>query len=185
MAEEYVGILDLLDPTNATLAADIDNKIVVVKTACKNSFPNVTGAVTKTHTAINALPDVGDVETVTANWVFSGAPQFSGAAAFTGTPVFSTRPFKGMLSARFDEDAAVITQSKTAGLSATRTGTGDYEVTHNLNTLNYAVFITAERESGIMRLASYVANLNTVTVEIADNGGANVNAPFSIIIVPH
>jgi len=178
MAEDYAGTLNLGDPTNATLAQDIDNKIVVVKTAVKQSFPNVTGAVTKTHTELNALPDPGDAETISGNWEFSGTPTFGG------------RNFKGMLSAAVDNSGAITSQSDPGTLSVTKTATGTYTVTHNLGTTNYtAIAIVTATDATYCRstyIAAKATNSFQVNTYFVDTTSVtHGNYAFEVIVIPH
>lgn len=56
MAEEYLGLLDPLTPGGGSYLSQIDDQLRKVKQSARDSFPNVTGAVTLTHAQINALP---------------------------------------------------------------------------------------------------------------------------------
>lgn len=178
MAEDYVGTLNLGDPTNATLAQDIDDKIVVVKTAAKQSFPNVTGEVTKTHTELNALPDPGDNETISGNWEFSGTPTFSG------------RNFKGILSAAVDNAGAITSQSDPGTLSVTKTATGTYTVTHNLGTTNYTAIALTNASDPTYCRSAYIASKTSNSVQvntyfIDTTSVTHGNYAFEIMIMPH
>lgn len=189
MAEEYAGILNLLDPTNATLAADIDNKIVVVKTAVKNSFPSVTGAVTKTHAEINALPDAGDNETITGDWVFSGdptfssAPVFSGVPEFNGGPRFSGLPFKGLCAAAIASDGSVSSYINRSAITCVRNGPGRYTVTHNMSSMSALTTAIADNNGNNDMRSAYVRSktANTVDVYTNDNGGSARDCGFTFI----
>lgn len=172
MAEDYIGTLNLGDPTNATNASDIDDKIVVVKTACKQSMPNVTGAITKSHTEINALPDVGDAETITGDWSFSGVPKFK------------SRNFKGVLAASISSAGAVTAQSNGSTISASRTATGRYTVTHNLGSTNYCAVATLHNSSWI-RAILLSKNANTVDVVTINTSSDYADCDFEILLIPY
>lgn len=178
MAEEYAGILNLLDPTNATAAADIDNKIVVVKTALYNSFPNVTGAVTKTHTALNALPDAGDAETISGNW------------AFTGDPSFKSRTFKGAIGVSVSSAGTITAQTTGGGVTASRSSTGVYLITHNLGTTNYCAQSTISHTGGggspIATVISKAANSFEVHTRYTGPGSdVQLDYAFEVLILPY
>jgi len=63
----YITGLDVASPADTDNASQGAGKIRELKTDVKASFPNVAGAVTLTHTAINALPaDIATKATQTA-----------------------------------------------------------------------------------------------------------------------
>lgn len=76
----FISDLVVTNPTGSDPLAFADDHLRLLKTTIKNTFPNVTGAVTKTHTEINtavdqaaaALPKAGG--TLTGPLVLAGAP---------------------------------------------------------------------------------------------------------------
>lgn len=56
MAEDYLGLLDVTTPPGSAFLSNADDVMRAIKRSAKQSFPNVTGAVTLTHSEINALP---------------------------------------------------------------------------------------------------------------------------------
>jgi hypothetical protein len=53
----YINQLDAANPLGSDPIASGDDHIRLIKSTVKATFPNITGAVTKTHTAINNIPD--------------------------------------------------------------------------------------------------------------------------------
>tara|TARA_R110000737_G_scaffold212787_1_gene230054 strand:+ start:693 stop:1196 length:504 start_codon:yes stop_codon:yes gene_type:complete len=73
MGLETGTYLDALVPTNPASTdglAQADDHIRLIKTTLKNTFPNVTGAVTASHTELNAL---GGLSGVAANLAYSAS----------------------------------------------------------------------------------------------------------------
>lgn len=106
----YVSDLNLNNPTITDQIDQGDDHIRLIKKTIKNSFPNVAGAVTLTHTAINALPtDITSLQTTINTTVTDGlalkaplaAPTFTGIAsadtpaAGTSTTQLATTEFVG------------------------------------------------------------------------------------------
>lgn len=72
----YIDSLNASNPTTSDNVAQGDDHLRLLKSTIKASFPNVTGAVTATHTAIN---------TASTNYVPSGAlTAYAGSSAPTG-----------------------------------------------------------------------------------------------------
>lgn len=78
MGLEAATYIDELVNTNPVGGTDNvsqgDDHLRLIKAVLLNSFPNISGAVSKSDTAINALPDVGDNETIAGTWDFTGDP---------------------------------------------------------------------------------------------------------------
>jgi hypothetical protein len=69
----FISDLVVANPTGSDALAFADDHLRLIKTTVKNTFPNVTGAVTKTHTQLNnAVDKTGD--TMTGFLTLSGAP---------------------------------------------------------------------------------------------------------------
>lgn len=72
--------------------------------------------------------------------------------------------------------------------SGNRTGAGTYEITHDLNTLDYAVVVNAT--DLLVSLGPVIANITTKTetyfeVTWCTPGSIMVNTPFNFIVVKH
>jgi len=81
----YVGDFDTAVPAGGDGRVEGDDNFRQVKTATKNSFPSVTGAVTKTHTQINDLAEKSTAQTISGDWTFSGAPAFTNTVTLVNT----------------------------------------------------------------------------------------------------
>lgn len=69
----YTSDLVVTNPTGSDALAFADDHLRLIKSALKNTFPSISGAVTKTHTEINdGLEKAGG--TMTGALVLSGAP---------------------------------------------------------------------------------------------------------------
>lgn len=67
----YISDLVITNPTSTDPKSEGDNHLRMIKSTVKATFPNVTGAVTKTHTQLNnTLDKSGD--TMTGSFDFSG-----------------------------------------------------------------------------------------------------------------
>ena len=81
--ETNVQYIDDLDPTNPPATdplSQVDDHLKLIKTAVKQSFPNITGAMTATHTVLNGMDsrvtalESGDATAIKNN---AGAPQLT------------------------------------------------------------------------------------------------------------
>lgn len=76
----YISDLVATNPAGSDALAFADDHLRLIKSTVKNTFPNVSGAVTKTHTQLNnSLDKTGD--TMTGALTLSGAPSSSLHAA--------------------------------------------------------------------------------------------------------
>lgn len=88
MSEQYISQLDVTTPPGTAFVSNADEVMRTIKTAVKQSFPNVGGAVTLTHTQVNALPgDITAAQTALKNILDPhGYTTLAGAAAATVVP---------------------------------------------------------------------------------------------------
>lgn len=94
----YISGLVSTNPVNATdQISQGDDHLRLIKTTILNSFPNITGAMTASHTELNYLDGATGV-TGTGNVVLSAAPTFSGAVTM-GTPLALTSGGTGAITA--------------------------------------------------------------------------------------
>lgn len=76
----YISSLNALWPLGTDTKATIDDHLRFIKSTVKATFPNVSGAVTPTHTRLNYLASAGGTTgTTSSNLVFSASPVFTGA----------------------------------------------------------------------------------------------------------
>lgn len=69
----FISDLNASNPQSTDSVAQADDHIRLIKSTVKATFPNVTGAVTKTHTQLNNTVDKGG-DTMTGLLTLSGAP---------------------------------------------------------------------------------------------------------------
>lgn len=96
----YISDLNAANPTASDAKSQGDDHIRLVKSTIKNTFPNVAGAVTPTHTELNYVDGVTsaiqtqiDAKANLVSPVFTGAPAAPTAAANTNTTQIATTAF--------------------------------------------------------------------------------------------
>lgn len=83
----YISQLEAANPPGSDRVHQGDDHIRLIKSALKNTFPNVTGAITLSHTQINALPGNGVPFGVIALWYGTAETVPAGWALCNGTTV--------------------------------------------------------------------------------------------------
>ena len=143
----FISDLNTSNPTATDVISEADDHLRLVKAAIKTTFPNITGAVTATHTALNAA---------TSFEMPSGSIiVFAGSSAPTGF-LFC--------------DGSAISRSTYAtlfGIISTTYGVGDGSSTFNLPDIRGRV--VAGKEASASLLTSAVGGLNGNT--LGNTGG--------------
>lgn len=136
----YIDSLDAANPATTDGLSQADDHMRLIKATIKATFPNLTGAVTLTHTQVNALETrVDDLE---------GTGQYSPAIVTSnGTPALKT----GITAAEVRTllgidtgDAAVFdtvnatTSITTPTANVTTVDLGDWTITESSGTLQFA-----------------------------------------------
>jgi hypothetical protein len=85
----YPSDLDSTAPAAGDLKAEGDDHLRNIKRVLKTTLPNVSGAITPTHTQINTIPDLAPK----ASPAFTGTPTAPTAAVGTGTTQIATTAF--------------------------------------------------------------------------------------------
>lgn len=85
----YINSLVPTNPTGADPKSAGDDHIRLIKSAVKNTFPNINGAVTVTDEQLNTIPDLAPK----ASPVFTGTPTAPTAANGTSTTQLATTAF--------------------------------------------------------------------------------------------
>lgn len=125
---QYLGALNLALPGDGDDIAEGDDQIRAFKTAAKQSFPNVAGAVTVTHAELNRLAGVSadvqgqiDAKAPLASPALTGTPTAPTAAAATSTTQLATTAFvQAAVSTAVDSaDALTLSVSNSAAVSLT------------------------------------------------------------------
>ena len=92
----YIHQLDQSLPTNADLISEGDDHLRKIKSTVKNTFPNITGAVTATQTEINHLSGVTSaLQTQISARALKAGDSYTGAHNFTSATVTFSTPALG------------------------------------------------------------------------------------------
>ena len=96
----YINGLVATNPAGTDARSQGDDHIRMVKSAVKATFPNITGAITPTHTELNyvdgvtsALQTQMDTKSPLASPTFTGTPAAPTASAGTNTTQVATTAF--------------------------------------------------------------------------------------------
>ena len=141
----YINSLDAANPATTDGLSQADDHMRLIKSTIKATFPNLTGAVTLTHTQVNALETrVDDLE---------GTGQYSPAIVTSnGTPALKLGITAGEVRTLLgiDSNDAVTFGSVNAGLALTATTVnsttanvttvdlGDWTITESAGKLQFA-----------------------------------------------
>ena len=89
----HIGTLDATLPLGSEAASELDNNFRHIKGVLKTDFPNITGAVTATHTELNYVDGVTsaiqtqiDLKAPIAGQTWTGTHSFTGAVVSVATP---------------------------------------------------------------------------------------------------
>ena len=89
----HIGTLDATLPLGSEAASELDNNFRHIKGVLKTDFPNITGAVTATHTELNYVDGVTsaiqtqiDAKGAIAGQTWTGTHSFTGAVVSVATP---------------------------------------------------------------------------------------------------
>lgn len=90
-ASTYINTLDATYPASGDAKSEGDNHLRLIKTAVKATFPNVTGAITPTHTELNFVDGVTSaIQTQIDAKAPSASPTFTGTAVLPATTSIGT-----------------------------------------------------------------------------------------------
>ena len=158
----YISDLNINNPTITDQIDQGDDHIRLIKKAIKNTFPNVSNAVTLTHTEINELPgDITALETTINTTITDGlalkapidAPTFTGIAsadtpaAGTSTTQLATTAFVGTELTNYVAAAANIGADAVA-LGTKTTGNYTAAVHGDTNNSSGVASITVDGTAG-------------------------------------
>lgn len=122
----YISDLNSSNPTAGDLKSQGDDHIRLVKSTVKATFPNVSGAVTPTHTELNYVDGVTsavqtqiDAKAALASPTFTGVPAAPTAAAATNSTQLATTAFvQGEIAAVNAQSGVTLSINSTASISA-------------------------------------------------------------------
>jgi len=147
----FISDLNTANPQSTDSVAQADDHLRLLKATVKNTFPNVTGAVTKTHTQLNnTLDKTGD--TVTGLLTLSGAPSSNLHAA--------TKAYVDTA------DAAKANTSTTVSAGTGLTGGGDLSADRTISVAAGGIGTTQLADSGVT--TAKIANDAVTAAKIAD-----------------
>lgn len=125
----YINGLIVTNPTSSDPVSQGDDHLKLIKSTLKNTFPNVTGAVTTTHTEINLLNDATNAanNNTLVKRNSSGAASFSAVYATTLTGTLSSAAQTSVTSV-----GALNGGSITSGFGSINTGSSTISTTGSL-----------------------------------------------------
>lgn len=180
----YISDLNATYPAGSNTKSEGDNHIRNLKTGIKNTFPNVSGAVTPTHTELNYVDGVTsaiqtqlDAKAPTASPTFTGTPAAPTAAVGTNTTQLATTAF--VTAAAFA--AALPSQTGNSGKVVTTDGsTASWTAALSGVTINNAAIggvtpaagaFTTLAASGTSALAAVTATTVAATGAVTTESG--------------
>jgi len=202
--ETFVGTyIDGLNP-NWPLGSDgvntADDHDRGIKLVLQNTFPNISGAVTATHTELNKLDGFNggtadlnvvsgvsaagltNVELLSLNGISSNVQTQLNAKADNGantgitslggiTDQNTTQESIGIYHGRVVLDG--VSQRLPSGWSVAKIGTGSYRVTHSLSNANYTVVATSFNTTNVCKCPNNGANAFDVSTYNVATGVQN------------
>ena len=129
----YINGLVATNPAGTDARSQGDDHIRMVKSAVKATFPNITGAITPTHTELNyvdgvtsALQTQMDTKAPSASPTLTGTPAAPTAATATNTTQVATTAFaQAAIDADVTTHAALRSSSTVYGHAKIYTSGGD------------------------------------------------------------
>lgn len=187
----YVGNFDTTKPAGSDSRKEADDNMRQMKTAEKNSFPNITGAMIATHAELNRVVGVTsniqtqlDAKGVHAGQTWTGAHDYTGATLTVANATAGSQPYT-----KAQTDALVITATAPTW-SATTTATSKTlsafelcRVTASGQTITFPASPTA----GVTRIGVIFASGITGTLDpngnkiMESSGTMTVSKPGSVL----
>ena len=168
----YISDLNTAYPEGGSLKSEGDNHMRLLKTVIKATLPNVTGAVTPTHTELNFVDGVTsaiqtqiDGKAALASPTFTGTPAAPTATGGTSSTQIATTAFVATAIALVNAQASATTLSIDTAASITATA-GQHIVCTNAATVTVTLPATPSAGQAVWVT---VGNGRTDTV-IARNG---------------
>ena len=166
----YINELNSANPQSTDSVAQADDHIRLTKAAIKNTFPNVTGAVTVTQAQINDVVNKAPIASPT----FTGTPAAPTASAGTSTTQLATTAFVAAALQALYPIGSIYTNAANGTNPATLLGFGTWSafaagrVMVGFNGSD-PLFDTAE-ETGGSKDAVAVSHTHTATSTVTDPG---------------
>jgi hypothetical protein len=178
----YISDLNPSYPAAGDVLTEGDDHIRNIKTALKtNTFPNISGQVTLTHTQIN------DADLLSANQTISGNKTLTGANVLaTGTitvtknklvsSVGTTLYYMPMKAVRITSpgSGSPTVSPNTLGVTVARNSAGNWTVTHGMGTSSIVPMVCAYESSGGSAYdAFYITNITSTTFDVINDATAD------------
>ena len=159
----YISDLVITNPTRADAKSTADDHLRLIKTTVKATFPNVTGAVTMTHTQLNTIPDLAPKASPT----FTGTPAGPTAALATSTTQLASTAFVQAAIANVNAQTATVVAVVTL-TSQTAVAGSHYILT---NVAATTVTLPASPASGD---TVWITWTNSLTTNVIARNGNNI-----------
>jgi hypothetical protein len=191
----YISDLNVSNPAAGDAKSEGDDHLRNIKTAIKNTFPNITGAVTATHTQLSYVTGVTsaiqtqiDAKAPIASPTFTGTPAAPTAASGTNTTQVATTAFvRG-------ESGLVLLATSSASASATIDFTSGINSTYDEYEIHFQNVIPATNNATLnlrvsydgatwQSTAEYTYAFNTVTTAASSTASGATNGT-SMILTP-
>ena len=187
----YISDLNEAWPLGSDLKSTLDNHHRLTKAAIKTTFPNVTGAVTPTHTELNYVDGVTsaiqtqlDAKFAKSGGAITGDATISGTLGVTGALSGTTGAFSGAVtgvtaspsdnSTKYATTAYVDTAAFNTALPS-QTGNSGKFVTTNGSAASWSLVPLTSGVSGVLPLANGGTN-GGLTVPYGGTGVASLTA---------
>lgn len=176
-AGTYISDLVSANPVAGDSVSQGDDHLRLIKACLLATFPNITGAMTSTHTALNDVSQKAATETLSGDKTFSGATEKRiGGYDYQLSPCYG-----GYV------DSAATAERVPTGWSAAKTATGRYRVTHTIpNIGDYRdLGISVSCNANFARIAVVGPTLDPAFFEVYtfDDAGTATDAAFCFTVV--
>lgn len=172
MALETAQFIDSLVESNPVGAVDslatVDDHLRLIKASLKRTFPNVTGAVTATHTALNRTRDLTSSAQLQLNSLITGKLAISATAVFAQSAGFATSATNATSAVRATSASAAHSArfAASAGFAASATNATNAVNATNATNAASAVYafsatraMSAENATSSDRVLGWGSNL--------------------------
>lgn len=177
-SSKYISHLNNANPTGADNKSQGDDHIRGVKNVLLNSFPNVTGAVTATHTLLNSILPAGTI------MIFYQPAVPTGWTQVTTKQDYMLRTVSGVGSGNGGSDSPILndkipTHNHTA--SSNSTGAHTHTINHGSTDNGTLGFRRSQSNLGTVNSGSSGSHSHTITVN--NNSGSNWTPKYIDVVI--
>jgi len=169
----HIGTLDATLPLGSEAASELDNNFRHIKGVLKTDFPNITGAVTATHTELNYVDGVTsaiqtqiDAKAPIASPTFTGVPAVPTAAVATSSTQAASTAFVQTAIAAVNAASGAVTFATDA---TTAFSVASGQVVTSTNVAAVAVTFPASPTVGAISGVIFDNGLVTNTIDLGAN----------------